>query len=45
MLQFDPEQFTAGKRNGDGFILYIEGPRDREILRAWAYRLLPTLAA
>jgi hypothetical protein len=24
------------------FILYLEGPRDRAILKAWAYRLLPT---
>ncbi len=23
------------------FILYVEGPRDRSILRAWAHRLLP----
>lgn len=25
-------------------ILYVEGPRDRAILRAWAYRLLPSVA-
>jgi hypothetical protein len=24
-------------------ILYVEGPQDRAILRAWAYRLLPSL--
>ena len=23
------------------FVLYVEGPRDRSILRAWAQRLLP----
>ncbi len=28
-------------RNGTRFLLYVEGPRDRGILRAWAYRLLP----
>jgi len=27
------------------FILYVEGPRDRSILRAWAHRLLPERAA
>jgi hypothetical protein len=27
-----------------GFILYVEGPRDRAILRAWAYRLLPSVS-
>jgi len=27
-----------------GFVLYVEGPRDRGILRAWAYRLLPKQA-
>lgn len=26
------------------FALYIEGPRDREILRAWAWRISPPLA-
>lgn len=26
------------------FTLYVEGPRDRSILRAWAYRLMPTRA-
>jgi hypothetical protein len=25
-------------------ILYVEGPRDRAILRAWAYRLIPSVA-
>lgn len=27
-----------------GFALYVEGPRDREILRAWAWRVRPDLA-
>lgn len=26
------------------FVLYVEGPRDRDILRAWALRLSPALA-
>ena len=26
------------------FVLYVEGPRDRDILRAWARRLSPALA-
>ncbi len=26
------------------FVLYVEGPRDREILRAWAWRLSPALS-
>jgi hypothetical protein len=26
------------------FVLYVEGPSDREILRAWAWRLAPELA-
>src|SRR5215469_15523938 len=26
------------------FVLYVEGPSDREILRAWAWRLAPDLA-
>ncbi len=27
------------------FVLYVEGPRDRSILRAWAHRLMPRHAA
>jgi hypothetical protein len=45
VLQFEPERANADRRKEAAFILYIEGPRDREILRAWAYRLQPTLAA
>jgi hypothetical protein len=44
VLQIDPDRDTARKPVRDGFILYVEGPRDREILRAWAYRLQPALA-
>jgi hypothetical protein len=31
-------------RNGTRFFLYVEGPRDRGILRAWSYRMLPAAA-
>jgi len=44
VLETDPDRVNA-RRSGNGeFILYVEGPRDREILRAWAYRLQPALA-
>jgi hypothetical protein len=39
-----PERSRSVSRLSDAFFLYVEGPRDREILRAWAYRLLPSLA-
>jgi hypothetical protein len=44
VLQFDSDQVAARSLDGGEFILYVEGPRDREILRAWAYRLQPALA-
>jgi len=44
VLQIDPDEFRARRLDPGSFVLYVEGPRDREILRAWAYRLLPTLA-
>jgi hypothetical protein len=44
VLQIDPDRVTARRLDCGEFILYVEGPRDREILRAWAYRLLPSLA-
>ena len=37
-----PGEQVAGARAR--FILYVEGPRDRDILRAWALRLSPALA-
>ncbi len=38
------ESDGAGRspRHGRRFILYVEGPRDRSILRGWSYRLLPS---
>jgi hypothetical protein len=44
VLQVDPDRVTARRLDCGECILYVEGPRDREILRAWAYRLLPSLA-
>jgi hypothetical protein len=44
VLQIDRHRFTARRLDCGEVILYVEGPRDREILRAWAYRLLPSLA-
>jgi hypothetical protein len=43
-LRIEPDRKESGSPATDEFMLYVEGPRDREILRAWAYRLLPTLA-
>lgn len=36
-----PDRRSEERRS---FILYVEGPRDRSILRAWAHRLLPERA-
>lgn len=33
--------FPAPGESAGRFTLYVEGPRDRSILRAWAYRLMP----
>jgi len=33
------------RRSPRRLILYLEGPQDRAILRAWAYRLLPSLGS
>lgn len=43
MLQIDAAAVSASRRS-TRFILYVEGPRDRAILRAWGYRLLPSAA-
>jgi hypothetical protein len=41
----DPACLTDRRSDGHGsFTLYVEGPRDRSILRAWAQRLLPERA-
>jgi hypothetical protein len=34
----------GGERAGRGFVVYVEGPRDRDLLRAWARRLSPRLS-
>ena len=43
MLQLDPEP-GSGSSAPNGFVLYVEGPNDRSILREWSYRLIPQLA-
>jgi hypothetical protein len=35
---------NGGDRGGAGFLVYVEGPRDRDILGAWARRLSPRLS-
>jgi hypothetical protein len=41
----DPARLPDRRSQERGsFILYVEGPRDRSILRAWAHRLLPERA-
>jgi len=34
---------NGGDRDAGGFLVYVEGPRDRDILAAWARRLSPRL--
>lgn len=34
----------GGGRGGAGFVVYVEGPRDRDILGAWARRIAPRLS-
>jgi len=42
MLRIDPA-FESPRPVSRRVILYVEGPQDRAILRAWAYRLLPSM--
>jgi hypothetical protein len=42
VFRIDPVVKTA-RRPPRRLILYMEGPQDRAILRAWAYRLLPSM--
>ena len=44
MLRLDLEAAAETARDGGRFALYVEGPGDRAILRAWSYRLLPAPA-
>jgi hypothetical protein len=41
MARIDPARAAGG---GGALVLYLEGPRDRGILEAWARRLIPPLA-
>ena len=43
MLRIDPARESLQNRP-QRLILYVEGPADRAILRAWAYRLLPSVS-
>ncbi len=40
-----PARGEVEPANNGRFVLYVEGPRDRDILRAWAFRLSPALAS
>jgi hypothetical protein len=44
VLRSDPGRDGGASRRGSRFVLYVEGPRDREILGRWAQRLSPVLA-
>ena len=43
MLRIDPARKSPQNRP-QRLILYVEGPADRAILSAWAYRLLPSVS-
>jgi len=45
MLRFDPARAAGASDARRGFVLYLEGPRDRGILLAWCRRLLPAAAS
>jgi hypothetical protein len=44
MLRFDPARAVGAPQPRGGFVLYLEGARDRGILQAWCRRLHPGLA-
>lgn len=45
MPHADPDRGSGPYRRPDRpLTFYVEGPRDRSILRAWAYRLMPSRA-
>ena len=43
MPQPDASLGNGSTGSGPDFVLYVEGPGDRSILREWSYRLLPKL--
>lgn len=45
MLRMDPARDAGALGARGGFVLYLEGARDRGILLAWCRRLLPATAA
>ena len=44
MLPSEASRARSEEAPASRFVLYVEGPSDREILRAWAWRLAPDLA-
>jgi hypothetical protein len=44
MARLDSAGPGLGAGRGDGFVLYLEGPRDRGVLEAWGRGLLPGAA-
>jgi hypothetical protein len=42
MVRLDPAAAGFSAPRPGGFVLYLEGPRDRGILQAWARRLFPS---
>jgi hypothetical protein len=44
VLRSDPAHDGGHQAQHAGFVLYVEGPSDREILRSWAHRISPRLA-
>jgi len=45
MLRVDPARGAGSSGTRGGFVLYLEGARDRGILMAWCRRLIPAAAA
>ena len=45
MLRMDPDRAAGASDARGGFVLYLEGARDRGILLAWCRRFLPAAAA
>jgi hypothetical protein len=43
MLQPDASRGNGSNASSADFVLYVEGPGDRGILREWSYRLLPRM--
>ncbi|HYB12193.1 MAG TPA: hypothetical protein VEG67_01910 [Myxococcota bacterium] len=44
MLPSEASRASSAEAPASRFVLYVEGPSDREILRSWAWRVAPELA-